>query len=213
MSWDDLTRLSQDCCAQALDEAQSQMPGQYRINDHFRWCESLDQYSNLMSEPTHFYKQYRNACRIDDDSRLRYADLTNRREIYQLKTRPYSTVPYMGVGSRSLNNKDVESELTMGLNTQLVKKACQPTSGVSIDRFWSLPDYGNPQRVQHTVEPWIRGGENTRDYVRRVNYERQCLNKKNAQVINEISYPFETRPDPTKTKYKRPIKKQNLTDI
>jgi len=93
----------------------------------------------------------------------------------------------MGAGQASLGNKDIESELYHGLDTRGgPRKACDVLSGVSIDRFECLPEYGNPQRVQHVVEPWIRGGDNTRDHVRRVNYERRLKNSKNSKVINKV---------------------------
>ena len=186
MQWNGLTRLNHDICAQTLDENQSQQPGLYRVQTPgYRWCESSNNYSMLMSEPAHQYKQYRNGCTIDKDSNLRYSSLTDKRYIHQLFTRPYLG-SFQGAGQRSLDNKNLESELIYGLDTRGVpRKACDVTAGVSIDRFWCLPDYGNPQRVQHVVEPWIRGGDHTRDYVRRVNYEKQCLNRKNNELIND----------------------------
>jgi len=186
MEWHNLTRLNQDICAQTLDQKQSQLPGLYQVQTPgFRWCETQKNYSKLMSEPAHEYKQYRNACKIEEDSDLRFSTLTDKRYIHQLFTRPYLG-NFMGAGQRSLNNKDVESELIYGLDTRGVpRKACDVLAGVSINRFQCLPDYGNPQKVEHVVEPWIRGGDNTRDYVRRVNYEKHCLNRKNNMLIND----------------------------
>ena len=181
--WNGITRVEEDLCAQSVGELESQLPGCYYTNNFFRWCESQNQYANLMTEPMHFYKVYRNACRVDTDSVLRYADLTNKGEIYQLFSPVYKTVPYMGAGQRSLHNKDIEAQLQQGLTTTTYK-SCEPTSGVFINRYQCLPDYGNPQRVEHTIEPWVRGGEYTRDYVRRVNYEKYCLNLQNNNIIN-----------------------------
>lgn len=186
--WNRLTRLSQDICAQTLEERQSQLPGLYMVQEPgFRWCETARNYSHLMSEPAHQQKQYRNACKVDNDSELRYSMLTNKRYIHQLFTRPYLG-SFEGAGQSSLSNKDVESQLFYGLDTRGgPRKACDVLAGVSIDRFECLPEYGNPQRVQHVVEPWVRGGDHTRDYVRRVNYEKQCLNRKNNQLINGVT--------------------------
>lgn len=185
MEWNHLTRLSQDICAQTLEEKQSQEPGLYQVQaPGYRWCESSGSYAQFMSEPTHYYKQYRNACTVQEDSKLRYAPLTNKRYINQLFTRPYAG-SFHGAGQRSLGNKDVESQLIYGLDTRgWALRSGDVLAGVSINRFETLPEYGNPQRVQHVVEPWIRGGDNTRDYVRRVNYEKQCLNRKNNEIIN-----------------------------
>jgi len=186
MSWNGLSRLSQDYCAQTLEEKQSQEPGVYMISQPgWRWCETQKQYSQYMSEPVHWYKQYRNACNVNQDSELRYSKLTNKGQVQQLMTRPYNTVPYMGSGQRSLNNKDIESRLIMGTPTTTYK-SCEPTAGVSIDRFTPLPEYGNPQRIQHVLDPWSRSStSNTRDYVRRVNYQRRIENMKNNQRVNK----------------------------
>ena len=79
----------------------------------------------------------------------------------------------MGAGQRSTNEQDVESKLIMGLTTTDFRP-CEGHTEATINRFYHLPEYGNPQRVKHVVEPWTRGGEHTRDYVRRVkcNYTR-----------------------------------------
>ncbi len=179
MEWHNLTRLNEDVCAQTISERQSQMPGLYSVQTPgYRWCESQKSYSMLLSEPAHEYKQYRNGCVVNQESNLRYGPLTNLKNIFQLYTRPYLG-NYMGAGQPSEGLKDIESELIMGLDTRGVpRRACDVLSEVSINRFDSLPEFGNPQKVEHVVEPWIRGGDGTRDYVRRVNYENQFLNGK-----------------------------------
>ena len=182
--WNHITNIREDSCTQGVDERQSSAPGNYATNNFFRWCESQGQYANLMAEPGHFYKPYRNACQIDTESVLRNAELTNKGEIYNLYTQPYAGV-YMGAGARA-NTPDLvelESQLIQGLQATHYK-ACERTSGISINRFQYLPDYGNPQRVQHIIPVWVNGGEPTRDYVRRVNFEKQCLNRKTNGVIN-----------------------------
>ena len=206
MEWNGLTRLSQDYCTQTLTERQSQMSGQYKVQTPgFRWCESANNYAQLMSEPAHYYKVYRNGCFMDADSDLRFSDLTNKRYIHQLFARPYMG-SFMGAGQRSLGNKNLESELIYGLDTRgYPRRACDVLSGVSIDAApWQcLPEFGNPQRVEHIIEPWVRGGDHTRDYVRRINYERQCLNRKNNRLINGAVYPQllerDLVPDPANT--------------
>ena len=189
MEWNHLSRLSQDVCAQTLEESQAQQSGLYQVQTPgYRWCESSGTYAQMMSEPAHYYRPIRNACVIEDDSNLRFSNLTDKRYIHQLYTRPYLGA-YMGAGQRSITNKDLETELTYGLETrQYPRKACDVLAGVSIDRFECLPEYGNPQRVQHVVEKWVRGGDNTRDHVRRINYEKKCMNRKNNQLINNTRY-------------------------
>lgn len=195
--WNGLTRLNQDVCAQTLEEKQSQLSGLYQVaNPGYRWCEPLQNYTKYMSEPFHQYKQYRSACRVDDDSTLRYAPLTDQRYIHQLFTRPYKG-SFMGAGQNTACHKDIETQLIYGNATRTyTDKACDALAEVSIDRFECLPDYGNPQKVEHIVEPWVRGGAHTRDYVRRINYERQCSNMKNNVAINDKHVPVKMRKYP-----------------
>lgn len=214
--WNGLNNLRDDLCAQNLYEYQSQLPGCYRTDNFFRWCETQDQYANLMTEPAQFYKPYRNACKVDVESVLRNAELTNKGEIYQLFTKPYVTVPYMGAGSgvpntpvpigqgQAQNQQGIaagcmqtggataqsngslialESQIQQGYITEN-KQACNPTSGVTINRFDCLPVHGNGQRVEHIIPAWVNGGENTRDYIRRIDYQKHCMNALNNNIIN-----------------------------
>lgn len=180
-NWDDLTRLSYDPCARAAHDKQSTGAGTYQTQaPGFRWCETLDEYALNMTEPMHYQKVYNNGCTVDYDSELRLAPLTNPRLLHPLRARPYAG-SFMGAGQRSLGHKDLETELLCGEVTHGYKSC---NSKDSVNRFECLPEFGNPQRVQHIVEPWIRGGDNTRDYVRRINYEAKCLNKKNNKMLN-----------------------------
>jgi hypothetical protein len=184
-SWHDQTRLHYDPCARAAYDRQSIAPGTYQIGTPgYRWCESPSEYATNMTELAHQQKQYRNACNVNQESELQFSTLTNLRTINQLFTRPYLGA-FMGAGQRSICNKGLETELLTGLDTRGgPRRACDVLSEVQIDRFQCLPEYGNPQRVQHIIEPWIRGGDNTRDYVRRINYEAKC---RNAKLNNELN--------------------------
>lgn len=182
MNRNDQTRLTYDSCARNAREQQSARLGQYLTETPGRkWAETTTEYVTNMSEPYHYQKVYRSGHKVDIETKLQHTNLTSPRLIHQLQTRPYLG-SYMGAGQSSLSNKDLESELYHGHSTR-DGRACS-LSGVSIDRFECLPEYGNPQRVQHVVEPWIRGGDNTRDHVRRINYERKLKNLKNNGIIN-----------------------------
>lgn len=184
--WNDLTRLNDDKCSQTLAEYQSQQPGAYFLNTPgYRPCESSKQYAGMMTEPAHYYKQYRSACRVDSETDITRSPLSNPRTINQLYKRPYLG-SYMGAGAPSIGLKDTESKLRYGEYLPCFK-SCEPTSGSTVNRMFHLPEWGNPQRVQHVVEPWTRGGEPTRDYVRRVNYEMQCNNARNNREINRMT--------------------------
>jgi len=180
--WNDQTRLKYDIGARKAYDKESMAIGKYHHTaPGYNWCEHQNNYAEKMNEPMHQQKQHRSACNVDKESELMFSELTDKRYIHQLQPRPY-TGSFMG-NAPSIDNKNLESELIMGLTTRQ-DRACNPLSGVSIDRFECLPEYGNPQRVKHIVEPWIRGGDNTRDYVRRINYEAQLQNKKTSDIIN-----------------------------
>lgn len=186
--WNDLTRAHDDKCAQTLAEYQSQQVGNYSLKTPgFRPCQTGKQYAVTMQEPAHYSKVYRSGCYINRETDLYHAQLSNPRVINHLRTRPY-VGSYMGAGSNTSGLKDVESRLLMGESTTTLK-SCQPSAGARFDdyRFNYLPKYGNPQRVKHVVEPWVRGGEATRDFVRRVNYEKRLANARNSQEVNRMS--------------------------
>jgi hypothetical protein len=91
----------------------------------------------------------------------------------QFQTRPYRGF-FSGPGMASLNISDVntESALRQG-TTESAPYTCTNINEADNYRFNCLPEYGNPQQIIHIIPPkpsaggWIRGGENTRDYVRR----------------------------------------------
>ena len=184
--WDDQSRLKYDQCARVQYDRESAAPVGYLTDSTgYRWCESAKSYADLNKEILHYPKVYRNGCLASVETTLSHAPLTNARHRHQLFKRPYSGA-YMGAGQNTSVNKDVESELIYGLDTRGgPRRACDVLSGVSIDRFNCLPEYGNPQRVQHIVPVWVRGGDNTRDYVRRINYEANMRNAKNNQIIHK----------------------------
>ena len=191
-NWNYEGRVDRDCCAVTLDEKEAQRPGFYQLSGYDPYCDSACNYADRMSEIMHFQKQYRNAyCYVDNDSDLRYSELSNLREINQLFTRPYKG-QFMGAGTRSLDNKDIESALQQGILTNLREKPCEVTRETTFYRYQCLPEFGNPQREKHIIPPpvsvggWIRGGDNTRDHVRIVDYHRRCLNKVNNLAVNKV---------------------------
>ena len=119
------------------------------------------------------------------NERVLVGELTNQRQEHQLFIRPYYG-SYMGAGTATTNpdNIELESALFQGVSTKLRNKTCEPIQGAPLDRFECIPEYGNPQREQYIIPPkiceggWIRGGADTRDYVRRVDYFRRCAQGK-----------------------------------
>ena len=190
--WDYEDRVRRDCCAVTLDEKESQRPGYYQLSGFDPQTQHANNYADRMNEITHFQKVYRNAYSYaDDETDLTRSEVTNLREINQLFTRPY-VGSFSGPGAPSLNNKDLETALFQGLLTNLRQKPCEVTRGTSLFRFQCLPDFGNPQKIAHIEPPpvefggWARSGLPSRDLVRRVDYQRRCLNRENANVVNKL---------------------------
>lgn len=173
MKLDGNTRLSEDACYLDIRNRQSGAVGAHELETPgYRPNETQVEYSSLLTEPGHFNKEYRNANVAALESQLQQSALTQYRFNNQLYTRPYAG-KYEGAGQPSLDNKDLESALFMKSEARLSKSVNLP--GINIDRFDYLPL--NPQELENIMTPpdWIRGGDSTRDYVRRRLYNRKCL--------------------------------------
>jgi hypothetical protein len=185
--WNQHTGVNDDRCTVKVGEAQSQRPNSFVTSNFYRPCETSGQYAINMTEPGHQYSvQGPSQCNIAVDSQLRYATMTNQGQMMkQMYTRPYVAVPYMGSGQNCAMNKDVESRLIYAEDTTQ-NKPCEYTSGATISRYLPLPDYGNPQRYTHVIPPWVNGGENSREYIRNVNFVKFCANKQNTKLANKV---------------------------
>ncbi len=94
----------------------------------------------------------------------------------ELNVRPYRTVPYMGTCRAPLMEPDVYSELISGESTR-TGKGCNTLAGVTIDRFTPMVPclYYNIQNPKHYIPKyWVRGGMDSRAYVRNIDYLRAC---------------------------------------
>ena len=103
--------------------------------------------------------------------------LTNKREINQLFTRPYATVPYMGRGEGDVCT---ESKLRNAEDTSQ-NRPCNNLAGIYIDRFVpQLPcvrqSVQNPKNLipEDTDRTWVRGGQPSRQIIRNKNYLKKC---------------------------------------
>ena len=154
-------------------------------------CEALYTKELSLQSPALFFKDgygwtSRDGCNIDKDSKLRNADnLTNKREINQLFTRPYSTVPYMGRGEGDVCT---ESKLRSAEDTSQ-KRPCNNLAGIYIDRFTpQLPcirqNIQNPRNLipEDTDRAWVRGGQPSRQIIRNKNYLKKCGFKYNGKL-------------------------------
>jgi len=184
LEWHGRDRISDDLCEVTKREQESTYPGCYQVTGYDPCKQTPSDYCQVLSTLMTNQKQYYNPLNYADaDTRLTHPPLTNMKTIHQLFTRPY-VGSYQGPGNRSTDPclTDTESFLLQGFATSQFKP-CEGTSGKDITSYGMnyLPCFGNPQRVEHVIEPptalggWVRGGEHTRDFVRRVEHRKKCL--------------------------------------
>lgn len=187
-----LTRLREDDCYKKVDAEASQGPGDYNVSNYYDCnCEAIHTRELSLQQPSTFYRDgygwtSNNGCNIDNDSKLRNArNLTNQREINQLLTRPYATVPYMGRGTGNVCD---ESNLRNGEDT-FQNRPCNNLAGIYIDRF--VPQLScikdNIQNPVHIIpedsdQTWIRGGQPSRQIIRNKDYLNKCGYKFDGKV-------------------------------
>lgn len=177
--WRVKTHINDDPCTVNIRENQSVDTGDYQVTNFFRPCGVPVMTPCLQDNLLNYPKTYGvDQCNIDRDTDFRYPPLTNLKNVQQLFQRPYASQGFRGAGANNLHLKDLESGLIQG-NAMQTKKGCDNTSEVYIDRWDYLPKFGNPQRLDRTIESWTRGGVDTRNLVRRLSYEDHChmLNK------------------------------------
>lgn len=180
--WRTQTGIQDDVCQIAKRNQESVGPGCHNLTSSDPRRQDCREYSKRMSVPMNFQKQLYNTLHYADcDSQLIQSPLTNLRTIHQLFTRPYVGY-FAGPGRPDGRVVDAESFLWQGYTT-LEKKACEPTSGQDVTSyaFNYLPCFGNPQRIDHVIEPpisqggWIRGGICSRDMIRQLG--NRCIRK------------------------------------
>jgi hypothetical protein len=185
--WYDQTRLHNDNCTKAIDETQSKLSGKHQLTNWFRPKQTKSDYSCTLGEPGHYQKVYSpNSHFINDGSDLR-PQPTNYRNINTLYTRPYLTTPNESPGMNSTNPtiNAIESDLIHGYDT-FIKKSSDVLSGITIDRFQPLPNFGNPQYYKHVTWDIPRQGFPSRDLVRAINQEQACDNIKTLVYLNNL---------------------------
>jgi hypothetical protein len=160
------TRLNEDLCYINNRTYQSTGVGhQILTTPGYKPHQQINQYASELSDVAHYPKQYRNFNHANTETKLQQSELTKYKQHKQLFTRPY-TGYYMGPGQNSLMFKDLESNLLTGEIARISKS--NNLAGITIDRFQYLPECCYPQNSDHIIMKGIvRGGEATRDFVRR----------------------------------------------
>jgi len=183
--------INNDECYVNYEEKNSIRPGLYQLeNFHDCNCEP-ENIKNIWSQnPTMNYVDGHgwSACNINNDSELRKNNLTNLNCIQDLRHRPYPTVPFMGRGSGDIC---LESELRPGEST-FQNKPCNNLAGVSIENQYTpmIPclkqNIQNPKHIipELSDECWKRGGQDSRQLIRNIDYLNKCGYKYNGKYWN-----------------------------
>lgn len=182
-------RLKYDPCFVRVETKQSIQPCHYQLDGYDPTLQNREDYINQINNRIHFQKVYHNTHDyVTPENKLIYSDLTNKRNIHQLYTTPYVGW-YQGAGTPSTTEQSLESALQQSVSTRSHQKPCDCCADIFSYRDMYLPEFGNPQRIQ-VIEPppprlggWFRNGNNTRDYVRRIDYQRRCKNEMNNGVL------------------------------
>ena len=195
IKWDEETGIRRDPCNVTLEESESHATGDYQLSGYDPSYQNVSDYANRMDGLMHFQKVYRSDYTyVDTETALIQSKPSNLRYKNPLYTRPYVGY-YCGPGMRSIGYKDIESALQQGLSDNQRDNPCFPSRGTTGYNFTPLPDFGNPQKVEHVVEPpvrlggWPHGGVPTRDLIRRVDYARRCDNQMGKFFYKNFPHP------------------------
>jgi len=125
----------------------------------------------------------KNGCLIDQNSNLKFEELTDKNYINQLFERLTLTTPYI----RGLYDVDVESALNPGEKTD-IKRPCNTLAGKSLLTHYYTPMIKKlreeVQNTDHIIpedskKTWVRGGLPTRQIMRNIDYSKRCDTKVN----------------------------------
>jgi len=125
-------------------------------------------------------------CIVDNYSTLRNdpAQLTRDRCKTQLFTRIFQGCPNLKPG---VANPDEEMAIIQGTGSDTfegVKYPCKKTlMELTTNKFMPMLDcVQEVQKPEHVVESWVRGGDDTRSYVKRQEYLKTCGYKNYGKV-------------------------------
>ena len=119
-------------------------------------------------------------CLIDQNSYLKFEEMTNKNVINQLSERLTLTTPYI----RGIYDVDVESKLAPGEKTDL-KRTSNVLTGKSLLSYYYTPMITKLkkeiQNTDHIIQPdvdktWVRGGLPSRQIMRNIDYSHRCSN-------------------------------------
>jgi len=180
--------LKSDEAVVNLETQQSIGPGSYHLDNMYGCDCGLTEARNLqLSQPSVNFNggsgwMGENGCLIDNDTKVRFDELTNKKYINQL--------PHIhNQGFFGKGNYDVDTEsIIRSSNITKVDRPCNVLSGSSTLPYSLTPQIDRLSReVQNTrfiipedsMESWVRGGLPSRQIVRNMDYMKRCQQKVN----------------------------------
>jgi len=178
--------LKSDEAVVNLETQQSIGPGSYHL-DNMYGCEcGLPKARDLqLSQPAINFNggagwMGENGCLIDNDTKVRFDELTNKKYINQLPK-----LQNQGFFGKGAYDVDTES-IIRSSNITKVDRPCNVLSGSSTLPYSLTPQIDRlSKEVQNTqfiipedsMESWVRGGLPSRQIVRNMDYMRRCQQK------------------------------------
>ena len=181
-TFNDQTSLRQDKNVVTVDQYQSMVAAKYNTQNFHPDASSSDlKYDQHMGNHlmvTHD-RLHDNHHAIKDSTDLRHGHATNKRYINQVSHRSHiaHATQSAGIINNGSINPDLSSDMRYGKATTTFKPV-ERTFWSPICRFDILPEFGNPQRLEHVMQPWGGvTGEATRVTIRRMDHESRMKSK------------------------------------
>jgi hypothetical protein len=170
-------KTSSDDCAQMTREHQNKSMNHFFL-DNVRGCECTEALGNspLYLENNMIIKDgygYTGVCGVDNDSDLRLKSMnTNPRSRTNSCIRWDQGLPNLNKGGLIPN---IDTNMKNGRDTSYIR-SCDRLAEKDFERFVPLTGClaSTIQNPDYIVEPWIRGGSETRNDVRSSEYLERC---------------------------------------
>lgn len=187
LSLDNKASLNSDPAVVNMEIRQSEGSGNYVLDSMYGCDCGLESAREVqLSQPSVNFSGGKgwigeSGCLVENDSKLRFKESTNKRYINQL-----SNLTNQGYFGKGAYNVDVESIIRDGDNTK-ISRSCNVLSGSSTYELSVTPMVERLEKeVQNTktiipedsMDSWVRGGLPSRQIVRNMEYMKRCQEKK-----------------------------------
>ena len=173
------TRIGNDTCDTTQRSIQNGLSATYKLNNYFPDCPMTKTINFATSQPAVMYNGSHqvgiNGCNINQNSELKFTELSRQKCRLTLTPRPFLTVPYLGRGK---TDTDIETQMQQG-DYANNKKTVNLLSEKSYINYHQTPMISslqstvtNPSNLVEGVaaEGWIRGGLPSRELTRDKDY-------------------------------------------